>query len=53
MKYLTYLLHDRIIDQIPTDMTDDEAIDLDGFLRKNGLIGEAQEIAVVEDTDRE
>jgi len=42
-----------MIAQVPTNLTDDEAIELDEMLRKNGILGDHQELAITEDLDGE
>ena len=53
MRYLSYILNNRVVAQIHTNLTDDEAIDLDEMLRKNGIIGDNQELAITEDLNGE
>lgn len=48
--FLSYLRDDKIVFQVamPTDLTTEQVIDLDTFLRMCGIIDDSQEIAVTE-----
>lgn len=49
MRYLAYIVDDVIISKKRTDLTDEQAISLDSFLRKCGLLKENEDIAIIED----
>lgn len=49
MKHLSLLRNDQIVDQIPTELTDEQAIDIDELLRRNKVYGEDVEVAITQD----
>lgn len=49
MRYLALLVNGEIVDQIPTNLSNEEIIDLDEMLRKNNIYKEDIELASVED----
>ena len=53
MRYLTIFIYGQPIEQKPTTMTDEEAIDLDSMLHRHGLLSDNEELAVVEDVNEE
>ena len=48
MRYLSLLKDDKIVAQIPTTLSDDEAIALDEMLRSCNLYGEGAEVCVTD-----
>lgn len=51
MRYLSLLVNGEIVDQMPTTLSDDDIINLDEMLRKNGIYGEETEIAATQTDD--
>ena len=50
MRYLSLLVHDEIVSQIPAEqITNEQAIALDAMLRKWGCLDEETELAITED----
>jgi hypothetical protein len=50
MKYLSLLVHDEIVSQIPAgQIADEQAMALDAMLRKWGCLDEETEVAITED----
>lgn len=41
--------NDIVVDQIPTNLTDEQAINIDEFLRKNNIISDRWEVAITEE----
>ena len=54
MKYLSLINssdpdNEVIVSQVETDLTDDQAIKVDQFLRESGVLSEDLELAITED----
>lgn len=53
MRFLSIISNGEIIDQIPTTLTDDQVIEIDDLLRKNGLLDGPSELEIAVTYDPE
>lgn len=49
MRYLSLFINGELQAQIETDLSDEQAMDIDDMLRENGVLGEEDELAITED----